>query len=134
MWTCPKCDRKFEKNRQSHFCIKKDAGELFIDKPDALVLTFDKIMTQVLQWQPNEMAACKKSVVFTSKKAWLIVKPMSKELDVKFYYPDQVDSNLVKTYRKYANKWAHHVRLSYEEEVTPGVYELLRKGFEYSIT
>ena len=53
MWTCPKCDRKFKTTNQSHMCTTKDIGELFLDGSDELVLAFDRIMTEVMQWEPN---------------------------------------------------------------------------------
>ena len=62
-------------------CTTKDIGELFIDKPDELVLAFDKIATRVLDWEPSHMGASIHSVVFTNKKAWLIIIPMKKVLD-----------------------------------------------------
>ncbi|MEM6525414.1 MAG: DUF5655 domain-containing protein [Bacteroidota bacterium] len=128
MWTCPKCNRKFKSSNQHHICTTKDTGELFLDKSDELVVTFDSIMTAVLEWQPNYMGASTKSVVFTNKKAWLIIRPMKKELDVKFYNFERVDSELIKKYAKYPNKYAHHIRVASENEITSGFIDLLKIG------
>ena len=102
MWTCPVCNRKFKTTNQSHMCTTKDIGELFLDKPDELVLAFDRIMSEVMQWEPNYMGPSTKAVVFTNKKAWLIIRPMRKELDVKFYYHEELESRWVKRHSKYS--------------------------------
>ncbi|MEO1050531.1 MAG: DUF5655 domain-containing protein [Bacteroidota bacterium] len=114
-------------------CTTKDIGELFIDKSDELVLAFDRIMTEVMVWQPNDLGASKHSVVFTNRKAWLIIKPMKNTLDVKFYHDEQIDSGLIKRYTKYPNKHAHHVRVGSEFEVTSELLELLKMGYDYAM-
>lgn len=133
MWTCPRCNRKFKSTNQSHVCTTKDIGELFIDKPDELVLAFDRIMTTVMRWEPNYMGPSKNAVVFTNKKAWLIVKPMKNVLDLKFYYHEKIESDLVNRYSKYANKFAHHLRIASENEVTPALLDLLNIGYSYAM-
>lgn len=133
MWTCRTCKRKFKTTNQSHSCVVKDIGEFFIDCPDSLVLAFDKLMNGVLEWQPNSYGASANAIVFTNKKAWLIVKPMKSELDVKFYSDEQLDSHLLSKVTNYNNKYAHHVRIKDESEVTPKLFELLKKGFEFAL-
>lgn len=133
MWTCPKCERKFKSQNQHHICTTKDIGELFIDKPDDLVLAFDRIMTAVMRWKPNYMGASTHSIVFTNHKAWLIVKPMKKRLDVKFYHREEIESDIIAKRTTYPNKFAYHISISYEEEVTTEFLELLSMGYEYAL-
>jgi len=114
-------------------CTTKDIGELFIGKPDELVLAFDSIMTAVMQWQPNHVGASVHTIIFTNKKAWLIIRPMKKELDVKFYCDDRLESELIKKIVPYPNKSAHHLRVSHENEVTSEFLKLLREGFNYAM-
>ncbi|MEM9329560.1 MAG: DUF5655 domain-containing protein [Bacteroidota bacterium] len=133
MWTCPKCSRQFQKTNQSHICIKKDVGELFIDKSDDLVLAYDSIYQVVMQWQPNVASASTKSVVFTSKRAWMIIKPMRKVLDVKFYCAEVIESDLIHRRVEYGHKFAYHLRVSHELEVSSELLALLRYGYDYSV-
>ena len=90
MWQCPRCERLFKTSNQSHSCVQQDMGLLFEGKSDQLVIAFDALMTAVLNWEPNHVGASKNAIVFTNKKAWLIVRPMTKELDVKFYYNETI--------------------------------------------
>ncbi|MDP5230082.1 MAG: DUF5655 domain-containing protein [Cellulophaga sp.] len=133
MWRCPKCERNFKTTNQSHSCTNIDMGELFMGKPDDLVLALDKLLIVTSQWEPNEVGVAKKSIVFTSKKAWLIVKPMTKVLDIKFYFGEQLETEELHKVTLWGKKYAHHLRVAKPEEITNNVVELLRNGFEFSL-
>lgn len=108
-------------------------GELFIGKPDELVLAFDDILMGVAAWEPSSVGTAKHAIVFTSKKAWLIIKPMTKELDVKFYNDTPLESRKLKKVTASMGKYAHHIRLRSPEQLDEEVFRLLRIGFEYSL-
>jgi len=114
-------------------CSTKDMGELFVDKPDELVLAFDAIIEGTSHWEPNTVGASINTIVFTSQKAWLIVKPMTKELDVKFYFDEILESDALKKVSAFGKKYAHHIRLKSVEEVDAEVFRLLKMGHEYSL-
>ena len=133
MWTCPDCQRKFKTTNQSHTCVNVDIGELFMGKPDDLVLAYDTLYQRVMPWQPNSVGATAKAIVFASKKAWLIVKPMKAELDLKFYYHEPIESDLIKRRGVMGKKHAHHIRINHEDQVGPQLLELLKMGHEFSI-
>ncbi|MEQ9299507.1 MAG: DUF5655 domain-containing protein [Cyclobacteriaceae bacterium] len=114
-------------------CTTKDIGELFLDKSDELVLAFDRIMMEVMLWQPNDLGASIHAIVFTNRKAWLIIKPMKKVLDVKFYHSDKIESGLIKKHTDYRNKFAHHLRVSSEKEITQEHFDLLKMGYDYAL-
>jgi len=134
MWTCPKCERQFKTTNQSHACGVATLDDLFEGKPDHLLLAFDRILAEVIDWQPCSVGAAKKAVVFTSKKAWLIVRPMKKELDLKFYYEEELRSGLLKKVAPWTrNKFAHHIRVQGPEDITPQLLDLLRIGHTYSL-
>lgn len=132
MWTCPTCNRKFRINNQSHMCVVKDIGELFLDKPDNLVLTFDTLLTAIGNWKPLSYGASVNTIVFTNKKAWLIVRPMSKELDLKIYSNEILESGLIKKTQAFGEIFAYHLRIKEEYEVTSELVALLRKGYDYA--
>ena len=133
MWRCEKCNRRFKSKNQSHSCTDIDMGELFIGKPDELVLAFDKLLHLVVTWKPNEVATATKSIVFTSHKAWLIVKPMKSVLDIKFYLDRELTSSRIFKRSKWGKKFAHHIRISHQDEIDDEVVKLIKHGFEFSI-
>ena len=131
MWTCPKCERNFKSVNQSHMCSTNTIDDIFEGVSENLVMAFDQILINVIDWEPCSVGASTKSIVFTKEKAWLIVKPMSKQLDVKFYYSEKIEHPLVKKTTHYHNIVAHHIRISDESEVTPDMLALLRKGYDF---
>lgn len=133
MWTCPNCDRNFKTANQSHSCTDIDIGELFLGKPDDLVIAFDEILQLTANWEPNSVGTATRSTVFTSKKAWLVIKPMKSELDVKFYNDQPLESDVLKKVTEYNGKYAHHIRIKMPHQVTDEVMRLLREGFKYSL-
>jgi len=133
MWTCLKCNRNFKMTNQSHYCTTKDIGELFLGKPDELVLAFDQILQVTSQWEPNSVGASVHTIVFTSQKAWLIIKPMKSVLDVKFYYPEVIQSDRFHKVSFFSGKYAHHLRIQEVEQLDSEFFELLRIGYDYSL-
>jgi hypothetical protein len=95
MWTCQKCERNFKTRNQSHMCAIVSIDDLFIGKPDNLLIAFDALLVGVIDWHPGNVGATKKAIVFAKEKAWLIVKPMSKLLDIKFYSKEKFDHHLI---------------------------------------
>lgn len=114
-------------------CTEVDLGTLFDGKSDELVIAFDDIVQMLTQWEPFNIGVAVHSIVVTSQKAWLIIKPMKKELDLKFYCDHPVESDRIKRVTEYREKYAHHIRVSGPEQLTDEVYRLLREGFEWSM-
>jgi len=135
MWECPKCERQFKTINQSHSCSQKTLDDLFDKRPDNLILAFDKLLVTVMAWEPNSVGAAVNAIVFTNKKAWLIVKPMRKELDIKFYHDEVLQSgHLKKVSKPFKGKYAHHIRISEPYEINDEVVKLLRIGFDFALT
>ena len=118
---------------QSHSCTQLDAGELFLDKSDELVQAYDALVQATKNWHPNSTGTAKHTIVFTSTKAWLIVKPMKKGLDVKFYYDSPIESNRFSKITSFYGKFVHHILLSSADEVDTEFIRLIRKGYDYTI-
>lgn len=133
MWTCEKCNRVFQKENQSHICVVRDAGELFVDKPDSLVMAWHVLTELLMEWQPNVYSPVTKSIVYTSKKAWLIVKPMKSKLELKFYYHSIIEHERIVRCRPQMKKIACFIHLQHENQVDEELLELLRMGFDYSL-
>ena len=134
MWTCPKCERQFKTTNQSHTCSKVSIDALFEGRPDELVLAFDRLLALVVDWEPISIGTAKHTIVLTNRKAWLIVKPMRQELDLKFYYPEALESELFRRVaRAYNHKFAHHLRIRHPEEINEEMLALLRKGYDFAL-
>lgn len=114
-------------------CVDTTIDDLFVDRADHLVLAFDTLLTAMLNWEPLSFGASKHAVVFTNRTAWLIIKPMSKALDVKFYYDEPIEHDRFHKITQYRKKFAHHLRVKSEYEVDDELLELLRMGYDYGM-
>ena len=132
MWTCPDCDRIFKTFNQSHMCTNTTIDEIFEGKPDVLLLAFDKLLIGVIDWEPCSVGTSTKSIVFTKEKAWLIVRPMSKELDIKFYFSEIIQHNLIFKTTLFGNKCAHHIRVKDDSQITTELLQLIRNGYDFA--
>ncbi len=133
MWTCQICERKFAKNNQSHFCVTTTIDDLFKDKPDNLLVAFDRILVDVFEFGEMSIGASKNTVIFTNKKAFLIIRPMSKLLDLKFYFNETLKSAKLHTTGAHGKYFYHHIRIQDEEDVDHEVISLLKKGYNYGL-
>jgi hypothetical protein len=95
-----------------------------------LLYTFDALLAAVIDWEPISVGAAKKAIVFTKYKAWLIVRPMARQLDIKFYYPEVIPHPLVKKTANYRNAFAHHIRIADPDAVNEPLLKLLRKAYD----
>lgn len=133
MWTCPKCERRFKNDNQSHYCTNKSIDELFEGKPEDLILAFDKILIHVYEFGEVSIGASVNTVIFTNRKAFLILRPMSKVLDLKFYYDEALKSGKIHKVGAYGKKYYHHIRVKDEYEVDDEVIQLLKKGYNQGL-
>jgi len=136
MWKCPTCSRSFLSTNQSHYCVNTTIDDIFEGKAENVVHAFDDLLLAVMDWEPQEVAAAKKAVVFTSKRAWLIVRPMSKQLDVSFYTDVLLQSPLLfksAPWMKGNTKHRNSFRLSGPRELTQAHLKLLEKGWKFGL-
>jgi len=84
-WVCPKCGREFAKENQTHYCARVSVDSLFKGKPEDLVLAFDNLLAEVADWANVIGSTTPHCIVFVHHKTFLVICPMQKVLDVKFY-------------------------------------------------
>lgn len=121
---------------QWHYCNDVTIDDIFDGKPDDLLLAFDDVLLATAEWEPNSIGAAKKAVVFTNKRAWLIVRPMSKLLDVAFYTGGPLVAPQIHKSSKFSpkgNKWRHQIRLNGPGQLSHEMVDLMRRGFDFAM-
>jgi hypothetical protein len=132
MFTCPKCERQIKYENQWHYCAKVDIDSLFEGKADELVLIFDKVLVEVAEWDNVIVSATKNCIVFSRNKGFLIVRPMQKMIDLKFFSEERLSGWLIHKSEAYNSKYENHIRLTNAEEVLPEVFKHLRHSYQIS--
>ncbi|WDF77348.1 DUF5655 domain-containing protein [Mucilaginibacter sp. KACC 22773] len=129
-WTCPKCERELPKPEQRHYCARVSLDSLFRDRPPELVLVFDKILAEVADWEGVLVGTTPNCIVFTRRLTFLVIRPMKKELDIKFYskvpHPERPVLKSVAS----GNKFENHIRIALLDDLRPKLFLYLRESYE----
>jgi hypothetical protein len=129
-WTCPKCDRELPWPDYRHYCQRVSLDTLFEGRSEELVLVFDKILAEVADWPKVVISTTPNCIVFYRRVGFLIIRPMKKWLDIKFYskipHPEKPVTKSVKA----GNKFENHIQLSLLDELKPGIFIYLRESYQ----
>ena len=129
-WVCPKCERELLKENQTHYCARVSVDSLFKGKPDELVLVFDKLLAEVADWKDVIVSTTPHCIVFVHRKTFLVIRPMQKALDVKFYSQDAQTGHPIINSALYAGKYANNVRLKSVDEVTQQLFGWIYQSYK----
>jgi len=58
---------------------------------------------------------------------------MKKELDLKFYYDQNIVNNSIKKITPFGKNLGYHIRIKNELELTEEVCQLLKAGFDFGM-
>ena len=130
MWTCPKCERELKNPNQWHNCVKVSIDSLFEGKADELVFVFDKLLSEISDWEKVAVSATQNCIVFVHNQTFLIIRPMKKALDLKFYSATQQEEEPILKSIFYSGKFENHIRVSRLEDVTPNVYSYIKQSYQ----
>jgi hypothetical protein len=129
MWTCPKCERELKNPNQWHNCVKVSIDSLFQGKSDELVFLFDQLIATIGDWQNVAISATQNCIVCVHHQTFLVIRPMKKELDLKFYSENELDGLSIFKSIAYAGKYENHVRVSNQHDLTPEVFQYIRGSY-----
>ncbi|QEC77814.1 DUF5655 domain-containing protein [Mucilaginibacter ginsenosidivorax] len=129
-WTCPKCERELPKPEQRHYCARVSLDSLLGGRPPELVLVFDKILAEVAGWEDVLVGTTPNCIVFTRRLTFLVIRPMKKELDIKFYSKMGHTEKPVLKSVAVGNKFENHIRIALLDELHPKLFTYLRESYE----
>jgi len=94
------------------------------------MLAFDKLLSQVADWDDVAISTTPNCIVFVHHQTFLVIKPMKAELDVKFYSTlAPAGLPLHKSYI-YSGRYANHFRISKVEDLAPVMIRFIRESYE----
>lgn len=129
-WTCPKCERELPWTDYRHYCQRVDLNTLFVGRSEELELVFDKILAEVAEWPKVVISTTPNCIVFYRRVGFLIIRPMKKWLDIKFYSKSAHPEKPVIRSKKAGTKFENHIRLLTLDELKPGIFVYIRESYE----
>lgn len=131
MWTCPLCERDLLRENQWHICVKADLDSLFVGKPKELEFMFDKILAEVVEWDGVIVSNTKKCIMFVHRQTFLVIRPMSKFLDVQFYSKEEQLCPPFFKSKRVSKKFENHIRISSLEEVSSLLFRHIKNSYDF---
>ncbi|CAN5120770.1 hypothetical protein BH09BAC6_BH09BAC6_23770 [soil metagenome] len=129
-WTCPNCERELKNEQQRHYCVKVNLDDLFKGKPDELVLLFDKLLAEVADWPEVLVGTTPNCIVFVHNQTFFVIRPMQKQLDLKFYSAAKIDELPIIKSIPVAGRFQNNIRLSNTNELRPQLFSWIRESYE----
>src|SRR6202012_2715636 len=129
-WICPKCERELKNEKQTHYCARVNLDSLFEGKSEELVLTFDKLLLSVADWDDVAISTTPNCVVFVHNQTFLVIRPMKIALDVKFYSATPPTELMLHKSLIYSGRYVNNFRISKFEDLTPVMFKYIRESYE----
>ncbi|MDX2002498.1 MAG: DUF5655 domain-containing protein [Chitinophagales bacterium] len=114
---------------QWHNCVKVSIDSLFENKAPELLLIFDKLLAEIEAWDEVTVSATKNCIVFVHRQTFLIIRPMKRQLDLKFYSSHALEVEPIQKSLPYNGRYINHLRLSSLEDISPIVFSLLKASY-----
>lgn len=112
-------------------CIKADLNTLFKGKPKELEFVFDKILSEVYDWDDIIVSNTAKAIMFVHRQTFLVIRPKSKFLDLQFYSKDQQLCPPFYKSAQVSKKFENHFRVSTLEDLSPALIKLIRQSYDF---
>ena len=128
-WTCPVCERELLKVNQIHYCIKVSLDSLFAGRSAELILVFDKILAEVADWDGVLVSTSPNCIVFVHKQTFFVIRPMQKQLDLKFYSATRLEGPMIIKSVAHAGRYVNNVRVAMLNDLNPLLFKLIRNSY-----
>lgn len=128
-WICPKCERELINEKQRHYCAKTGLDTLFAGRPPELVLVFDKILAEVADWDDVLISTSPNCIVFVHKQTFLVIRPMQKQLDLKFYSATRLEGPMKVKSVAHAGRYVNNVRVALLTDLSPLLFKLIKNSY-----
>jgi Domain of unknown function (DUF5655) len=117
-WACPKCGRKFERQRQSHSCKAFPLEQHFINKPDSTIIykKLKVVLKNKIGYFKIESLEC--CIHFVNSFTFASVKIFKQHIEIGFSLTHLISSNKINNcVHLSANRYLYYVKILDEEDV-----------------
>jgi Domain of unknown function (DUF5655) len=131
-YICPSCNRVLRTKNAWHYCKEVIIDDLFMNKSDEILLAFDRLLQVVAEWQNVEISATKNCVVFVNNKTFLVAKPLTRFLELKFYSKEHIEDEELYKLQLWGSKYEGIIRIKNENELKPKHFQYFKNSYRIS--
>lgn len=103
--------------------------ELFLKKSDEVVLVFDRLLEHLSAYENVEISATKNCIVFVRNKTFVVAKPMTKCLEIKFYSNVPINDEELYKYHLWSSKYESIIRIENESQLRPKHFQYFKNSY-----
>jgi hypothetical protein len=125
-WTCPECEREFDRARQSHVCVPGGTVDDTFQGREWQRPIYDEIEAFVADLGPVHIDAVGVGVFLKRQRKFAEVRPMARALSMNLWLPREVSDGRV--LRRYGT-W-HVIRFTAAGDVDEQVRDWLTEAYD----
>jgi hypothetical protein len=131
-WTCPRCDREFQRTRQSHACIPGNSVDAtFRNRPEQRPI-YDAIMKHLKTLGPVHADAVQVGVFLKSDRKIAELRPKKGWLQCSLYLPGAIADPRIDRADRYGAKVINKIKLRTAADVDEQFCDWLTDAYEYN--
>jgi hypothetical protein len=131
-WTCPRCDREFERAHQAHVCVPGCTVEdTFAGRPPAQRAIYDAILAHLRSLGPVHVDAVSVGVFLKAQRKLAELRPMARSVSVGLFLPRLVDDpRIARRISVSADRTVHIVRLTVVDQLDDQLRGWLTEAYD----
>ena len=91
---------------------------------------FDKLLAEVADWPDVLVGTTPNCITFVHRQTFFVIRPMQKQLDLKFYSANKLEEPPVIKSMATAGRYENHIRLNNAAELRPQLFKWIRDSYE----
>jgi Domain of unknown function (DUF5655) len=131
-WTCPRCDREFARQQQSHACLPGGSvDESFAGRPPGQRAAYEAVVGHLRTLGPVHEDAVQVGVFLKRTRKLAEVRPKSKWVALTIYLDRRIDDpRIARTLQSSSTRTVHEVKLRDAGDVDVQVLAWLTEAYE----
>lgn len=130
MWMCPICLRMFRYENQQHTCGLSDLDAKFVEKPDALRKTYDKLESVARSFGPIYVEPMASVILFKAPCVFMEIRVKKDHLALLFILKRRIEEFPISRIVSYTkHKRVHFLEIDSPSQVNDQLISWLRESY-----
>ncbi len=131
LWTCPKCNREFERKNQSHSCKSYPVEKYFEGKEKGKILYDDlkhKLEKAIGSFKIQSLECC---IHFDNTTTFAAVKIFKNKIQIEFSLGYEIaNKRFIKIIHLSANQYLHFTNITNKEEIDNELIKWIQEAYK----